>query len=154
MQALILAGGKGVRLRPLTNVVPKPMVQIDDRSILEYQINNLRHCGIHDLGLVVGHLGDQIRAYFGSGARWGVRIQYFHESSPLGTAGALPFLHSSLASETLVLYGDLLFDVDFGRFIIFHHSHGGLISLIAHPNDHPADSDLLEIAPDNAVTNI
>lgn len=89
MQAVIMAGGKGTRLASVTKDIPKPMVQIDGKPLLQYQIENLRDNGVLNIILIIGHLGYVIREYFGDGSKFGVKISYFEEESPLGTAGAL-----------------------------------------------------------------
>jgi D-glycero-D-manno-heptose 1,7-bisphosphate phosphatase len=104
----------------------------------------LRRQGFCDIILVIGHLGDAIRAHFGNGDAFGVRITYVEEKTPLGTAGALALLREKLADDDfLLLCGDLLFDVDFGRFLAFHKARGGLATVLSHPNNHPHDSTVI-----------
>ena len=148
MKTVIMAGGKGTRIASVANDVPKPMINICGKPILEHQINNLKACGLNDIILVIGHLGDKIKAYFGDGSRLGVHITYFVEDHPLGTAGAL-FQMPQLTEDFLLLCGDVIIDVDFNRFIAFHKEHRAWASLMAHPNGHPYDSSLLvtEIVP-------
>lgn len=148
MKTVIMAGGKGTRIASVVSDVPKPMIKIGGKPILEHQINNLRECGLKDVVLVIGHLGDVIKDYFGDGSKFGVSIQYFIEDHPLGTAGAL-FKMLDLGESFLLLCGDLLIDVDFNRFIQFHEQTHALASLLTHPNNHPYDSSLLmtEILP-------
>jgi len=144
MQAVIMAGGKGTRLTALTrDVIPKPMVKLLDKPLLEWQIKCLRQNGIDDVIMVTGHLGDVIQNYFGDGGRWDVRIRYFREKEPLGTAGALPEIQDMLMEEFILLFGDLLLDVDFRRMIAFHRGKRALATLFVHPNSHPFDSDLI-----------
>ena len=142
MKTVIMAGGKGTRIASVRNDVPKPMISICGKPILEYQIENLKACGLTDIIIVVGYLGEKIRAYFGDGSRFGVKIEYFIEDHPLGTAGAL-FKMPQLTEDFLLLCGDVIMDVDFNRFIEFHKTHNALASLMAHPNGHPFDSSLL-----------
>ena len=142
MKTIIMAGGKGSRIASVASDVPKPMIKIGGKPILEYQINNLRECGLTDIVLVIGHLGNVIKDYFGDGTEFGVSIQYFVEDHPLGTAGAL-FKMTDLGESFLLLCGDLLIDVDFVRFIQFHKQTNALASLLTHPNNHPYDSSLL-----------
>ena len=148
MKVVIMAGGKGTRIASVKSDVPKPMIEICGKPILEYQIDNLRHCGLTDIILVVGYLGNVIKNYFGDGARFGVKISYYVEDHPLGTAGAL-FKMSQLTEDFLLICGDIILDVDFSRFIKFHQNHQAWASLMAHPNGHPFDSSLLvtEILP-------
>ena len=145
MQAVIMAGGKGTRLREITNdEIPKPMAPVAGRPILEWQIEQLRGQGITDIVLIIGYLGEKIREHFGDGRAYGVSIQYIEEKSPLGTAGALSMLPPLLTGESFFLvFGDVLFDIDLGRMHRFHENSHALVTLFAHPNSHPFDSDLL-----------
>ena len=143
-----MAGGKGTRIASVKSDVPKPMIEICGKPILEWQIENLKACGLTDVTLVIGYLGHIIKDYFGDGAKFGVKISYFEETEPLGTAGAL-FKMPELTEDFLLMCGDVILDVDFNRFIEFHRSSGAWASLMAHPNGHPYDSSLLvtEILP-------
>jgi NDP-sugar pyrophosphorylase family protein len=115
MHAVILAGGKGVRLRPYTTLLPKPLVPIGDRySILEIIMRQLAGCGFHTATLAIGHLGHLIRAYVGDGRQWGLqRVDYASEESPLGTIGPLLSLRDQLPEHFLVMNGDILTDLDY-----------------------------------------
>lgn len=142
MKVVIMAGGKGTRIASVRSDVPKPMINICGKPILEHQIENLKACGLKDIILVIGYLGDKIKEYFGDGSKFGVNIEYFVEDHPLGTAGAL-FKMPQLTEDFLLLCGDVIIDVDFNRFIAFHKEHKAWASLVAHPNGHPYDSSLL-----------
>ena len=142
MKVVIMAGGKGTRIASVRSDVPKPMINICGKPILEHQIDNLKACGLTDIILVIGYLGDKIKEYFGDGSKFGVNIEYFVEDHPLGTAGAL-FKMPQLTEEFLLICGDVIIDVDFNRFIAFHKEHQAWASLVAHPNGHPYDSSLL-----------
>ena len=142
MKVVIMAGGKGTRIASVRSDVPKPMINICGKPILEHQIDNLKACGLTDIILVIGYLGDKIKEYFGDGSKFGVDIEYFVEDHPLGTAGAL-FKMPQLTEDFLLLCGDVIIDVDFNRFIAFHKEHQAWASLVAHPNGHPYDSSLL-----------
>ena len=142
MKVVIMAGGKGTRIASVRSDVPKPMINICGKPILEHQIDNLKACGLTDIILVIGYLGDKIKEYFGDGSKFGVNIGYFVEDHPLGTAGAL-FKMPQLTEDFLLLCGDVIIDVDFNRFIAFHKEHQAWASLVAHPNGHPYDSSLL-----------
>lgn len=142
MKTVIMAGGKGTRIASIASDVPKPMIHICGKPILEYQIENLKACGLTDIILVVGHLGQVIQEYFGDGSKLGVHIEYFVEDHPLGTAGAL-FQMPQLTDDFLLLCGDVMIDVDFRRFIAFHQEKKAWASLMTHPNGHPYDSSLL-----------
>ena len=116
MHAVILAGGKGVRLRPYTTLLPKPLVPIGDRhSILEIIMRQLAGCGFRTVTLAIGHLGHLIRAYVGDGSQWGLeRVDYATEESPLGTIGPLLQIRDRLPEHFLVMNGDILTDLDYG----------------------------------------
>ena len=148
MKVVIMAGGKGTRIASVKSDVPKPMIPICGKPILEWQIENLKACGLTDITLVIGYLGQVIKEHFGDGEKFGVNISYFVEDSPLGTAGAL-FKMPELTEDFLLLCGDVILDVDFNRFIEFHKENHAWASLMAHPNGHPYDSSLLvtEILP-------
>lgn len=148
MKVVIMAGGKGTRIASIKDDVPKPMIEIGGKPILQWQIENLRACGLTDIILVIGHLGNVIQDYFKDGSSFGVNISYFVESVPLGTAGAL-FRMPQLTEDFLLMCGDLILNVDFDRFIDFHFKSKAWASLMAHPNGHPYDSSLLvtEILP-------
>lgn len=148
MKVVIMAGGKGTRIASVKSDVPKPMIPICGKPILEWQLDNLKACGLTDITLVIGYLGHTVKDYFNDGSRFGVKISYFEETEPLGTAGAL-FKMPELSEDFLLLCGDVILDVDFNPFIEFHQKIHALASLMAHPNDHPYDSSLLvtEILP-------
>ena len=143
-----MAGGKGTRIASVKSDVPKPMITICGKPILEWQIENLKACGLTDITLVIGYLGNVIQEFFGDGSKFGVTINYFVEDAPLGTAGAL-FKMPELTEDFLLMCGDVILDVDFNRFIDFHQRNHAWASLMAHPNGHPYDSSLLvtEILP-------
>lgn len=113
VQAVILAGGMGVRLRPLTAVIPKPMVPVAGKPYLEHQVALLRRQGIRDVILLNGYLGEQIEAYFGDGTRWGIEIRYSRETEPLGTGGALLQARELLAEDFVILYGDSYLPIEY-----------------------------------------
>lgn len=131
--------------------IPKPMIKIEGKPVLEHELECLRRQGFTDIILTVGHLGNVIVDYFGDGSGvspvtgepFGVRIEYFVEKEPLGNAGALFRLRDRLTEDFLLLNADAIFDVDFNRFVAFHKKHGGIASLFTHPNSHPYDSGLI-----------
>ena len=149
-----MAGGKGTRLQQLNNEIPKPMFRILDKPILEYQIESLKKSGICDITLVIGYLGDAIRDYFKDGSEFGVNIDYITEDVPLGTAGALYYLKDKIDEDFVLVFGDLIFDVDFNRFMDFHKRHGAFITLYGHPNAHPYDSDVINVDENSCITGI
>jgi len=147
MRAVIMAGGKGTRLTSVTrDIIPKPLAEINGRSILAWQIECLKQNGITEICIVTGYLGDKIRNALGAGEALGVTLRYYNEAAPLGTAGALAYLEPFVGGEAFVLaYGDCIFDVDISRMAGFHYKHNALVTLFAHPNSHPYDSDLLQL---------
>lgn len=152
MQAVIMAGGKGTRLASVIKDIPKPMVPVAGTPLLLHQIRNLKEDGVTDIILVTGYRGHVIRAYFKDGSQFGVNISYFTEEIPLGTAGALWEIRDRLEEDFLLLFGDLFLNVSFRRFRDFHRKGGALLTLFAHPNSHPYDSDLLEVDENGRVT--
>ena len=150
MKTVIMAGGKGTRISSVASDIPKPMIKIEGKPVLEHEIECLRDQGFTDLIITVSHLGSVIMDYFGDGSKFGVKIQYFNEETPLGNAGALFKLRNELDGDFLLLNADAIFDVDFNRFVEYHRSHGGLVTLFTHPNSHPYDSGLL-IADENGA---
>ncbi|WP_028550029.1 HAD-IIIA family hydrolase [Paenibacillus sp. UNC451MF] len=145
MQAIIMAGGKGTRLRSITNDdIPKPMAQIHGKAILEWQVESLKANHISKILMITGHLGEKIEEHFGDGSRHGVDITYYREEKPLGTAGALFYLKEWLTENYfLLVYGDVLFDIDLRRMEKFHLEQQSCATLFVHPNSHPYDSDLV-----------
>lgn len=150
MQAVIMAGGRGTRLAELTkDEIPKPMVPVAGKPLLLWQVERLKENGISDIIMVIGHLGNKIKEFFKDGGEFGVRIQYFEEKEPLGTAGSFYYLKDMLKEDTfLMMSGDLFFDIDFGRMIRFHKEKKSEATLFVHPNGHPFDSDLLVLGED------
>ena len=152
MIAVIMAGGKGTRIASVNSEVPKPMIPIMGKPILEYEIENLRQQGIKEFILTVGYLKDVIREYFGDGSRFGVSIDYITENEPLGTAGALYFLKGQVTEDFLLLNGDMIFDVDAERFAAHHRKKGRLVTILTHPNSHPYDSGVIVADEEDVVT--
>lgn len=159
MKTVIMAGGKGTRISSIASDIPKPMISIGGKPVLEYELEGLRDQGFTDIIITVSHLGNIIMEYFGDGAKispvtgkpFGVHIEYFFEKEPLGNAGALFKMKDKLNSDFLLLNADAIFDVDFQRFVDFHKNHGGLVTLFTHPNNHPYDSGLIITDKDGRV---
>ena len=153
MRAVIMAGGKGTRIASLARDIPKPMLPLCGKPVLERQIEVLRREGFLDIVLVVGHLGAVIQNHFGNGCAFGVRITYIEEKEPLGTAGALALLGDVLKGDDfLLLNGDVLFDVDLKRFLAFHREKGGVATVLTHPSTHMLDSVIVESDKNDRVT--
>lgn len=151
MKTVIMAGGRGSRISSIFPDIPKPMISIDGIPVLEREIECLRSQGFDDIIITVSHLGNVIMEYFGDGSKssfatgkpFGVNIEYFVEETPLGNAGALFKLKDKLKEDFLLLNADSIFDIDFNRFVDYHKSHRGLVTLFTHPNSHPYDSGLI-----------
>lgn len=152
--AVIMAGGQGTRLGNLVLEIPKPMVKVGDKPILERQIDNLKQDGIVNITIVVGYLGDVIKDYFKDGKDFGVNINYISETEPLGSAGSLFYLKDKFNDDFILLFGDLIESVNFNKMLEFHKTNQALITLFSHPNAHPFDSDLLIVDSSNVVTGM
>lgn len=151
MKTVIMAGGKGTRIAAVAGSIPKGMIEIEGKPILEHEIACLREQGFTEIIITISHLGHMISEYFGDGRNFGVNIQYFEEKVPLGNAGALLYLQDVLTEDFLLLNGDVMFDVDFGRMAAFHREKGGEATIFTHPNSHPYDSGLIVSNEDKAV---
>lgn len=144
MLTIIMAGGRGTRISALYPDIPKPLIPIDNIPVLERELVSLRNQGYTDFIFTVAYLADKIMAHFGDGSRWGVKIEYYVEETPLGNAGALLKLRERIGSDPfLLLNADAVFDVDFNRMVSYHHSKNALVTLFTHPNSHPYDSGLI-----------
>ncbi|MFP8877448.1 MAG: HAD-IIIA family hydrolase, partial [Myxococcota bacterium] len=150
-QLAILAGGLGTRLAAQLGGRPKPLADVAERPVLEHQLELAGKYGFQDVQLLIHHGAEAIQSRLGDGARFDLRINYHVEREPLGTAGAVLAVLPRLAPRFLVLYGDTILDVDLERFWNWHESRGGGVSLFVHPNDHPHDSDLVEVDADHRV---
>lgn len=154
--AVIQAGGKGTRMLELTkDEIPKPMLQLNGKPMIQWQIENIREYGICDFVIIVGHLGEKIEEYFGDGSALGVHISYIYEKEPLGSAGSLFYFKNIIqTTDFLLIFGDVMFDLDWNRMISFHESKNGLATLLVHPNSHPQDSDLVVLDAEQCVVGI
>lgn len=128
LRAVIMAGGLGTRLRPITNEVPKPMLEVGGRPILERIVASLNKVGIKDLVITTHYLPERIRSHFGDGDQFGVRIEYVHEPSPRGTAGALSFVETA-NQPTIVINGDIVTDLNFRALVDFHVDHNAALTV-------------------------
>lgn len=129
MKAVIQCGGKGVRLRPYTSILPKPLMPVGSRPVLELLIRWLRRSGVREVFVTTGYLGDLIRSFCGDGRRWNVKVAYTTELEPLGTIGPLALLRTKLDEDFFVLNGDVLTDLSLMELMNFHRGHGGLLSI-------------------------
>lgn len=146
----IIAGGKGTRLG-LTEV-PKPMASIGGKPLLEHQILLAKKYGITEVYILSGHLSSHIIDYFGDGSAWGLTIHHVVEDLPLGTAGAVKMLEGTIKDRFMLLYGDVVLDVDLARMIETDSKSNCFGTLLVHPNDHPYDSDLVEIEESGLIS--
>ncbi len=151
IKLVIIAGGKGTRLG--LKDIPKPMVTIDGKPLLQYQIELAKRYGIEEIYILSGHLSEVIINYFGNGEKFGVKITHVVEDRPLGTGGAVKQLKDSIDDRFLVFYGDTIVDIDINAFIEFDREEDCIASLLVHPNDHPYDSDLLDVDSKGHITD-
>jgi histidinol-phosphate phosphatase family protein len=147
MMAIIVAGGRGTRLSNLGAHIPKPLVCVAGRPLLDYVLCLLSRYGFQDVLLCTNYLSEQVESYVGDGNRWGLHVTYSVEQKPLGTAGCLRAIEPRPSEDFLVAYADVLIDMDLRALVTFHYAHGGDGTIVAHPNEHPFDSDLLELDP-------
>jgi NDP-sugar pyrophosphorylase family protein len=150
MRAVILAGGKGTRLRPYTTSFPKPLMPIGDRPILEIVLLQLKAAGFTQVTMAVGHLASLLIAYFGDGSKLGVDIEYSMESEPLGTAGPLGLIEG-LDEPFLVLNGDLLTDLDFAEMYRRHAEAGSVATIGLYRREVKIDLGVIETNDDGSV---
>ena len=152
MKAIILAGGRGTRLAPYTYVLPKPMMPIGDRAILEILLRQMKRAGINQVVLTVGHLAGLMQAFFQDGQQFDLDITYSFEPKPLGTAGPLALV-PDLDNTFLVSNGDVLTLLDINDFSEFHHQHGGICTIATHERKHYVDLGVIEQNDDDfAIT--
>lgn len=146
MKAVIMAGGKGTRIASITqDEIPKPMLTVGGKPILEHQIECLKKSGVDEVILITGHLGDKIKSFFQNGEKYGIKINYIEEDTekPLGTAGSLYYLKDKIKDDFIMVFGDVFLSVDFNKMIKFHKDNKSDVTLLTHPNSHPFDSDLI-----------
>ena len=151
MQAVILAGGKGTRLADRLGERPKPLIDVCSVPLLQRQIEALRANGVSKIVLLVNHKAEQIRDFCSHADDFGVSVVIIDDGEPRGTAGALLACLDALEERFLVVYGDTLFDLDIPRMVTAHEDAGADVTLLVHPNDHPADSDLVSTRDDGQI---
>jgi NDP-sugar pyrophosphorylase family protein len=150
-RAVILAGGRGTRLRPYTVALPKPLMPIGEYPILEVIIRQLRAEGFNHITLAVNHQADLFRAFFGNGDKWGMRIDYSLEHMALSTMGPLKLI-PDLPEHFLVMNGDILSDVPYGRFLDEHSRNDGLFTISAAKREQQIDYGVLHASEENVLT--
>lgn len=154
MKVVIIAGGQGTRIASVNSEIPKAMIPVNGKPVLEYQVELAKRYGFTEFIFVIGHLGNVIKEYFGDGSKWGVSIIYYHEEFPLGTAGAIPEIFHLLTEDFFMFYGDTIMDIALDEMLKFHKEHQSEATLFIHPNDHPYDSDIVEIDNDNRLVQL
>ena len=152
MQAVILAGGPGKRLRPFTSVIPKPLMPIDQSPILEIILRQLKAGGFKKITLTLGYLGEIIRAVFGDGSKYGLEINYSQEEIPLGTAGPLTLI-GNLEDNFLVMNGDILSDIDFKALWEYHLHGGSELTICSYDKEVPINLGVLKLEGETKVVD-
>jgi NDP-sugar pyrophosphorylase family protein len=152
MKAVILAGGKGTRLKPYTTVFPKPLMPIDDKPILEIVVRQLKSHGFDEAIVTVGHLAELIMTFFGDGSKLGIKIKYSREDKPLGTAGGLGLIKKKELKETfLMMNGDVLTTLDFSDLVNYHKRNGAIATIALKKRDVKIDFGVVEIDDGNSI---
>lgn len=151
MKAVVLAGGKGRRLAPYTRIIPKPLMPIGDKPILEILLRQMKRVGIKDVTLTVGHLADLLKLFFQDGSRLGMKISYSYESKPLGTSGPLANV-DGLKDTFLVTNGDVLTTLDFADLIAFHKTQGAIATIASHKRKVDINLGVIELDGNYNIT--
>lgn len=152
MKAVILAGGRGARIEKLCPSLPKPMIEVCGKPVLQREIETLKREGVDDFVIITGHLSEKIISFFGDGSSLGVNISYITEQQPRGTGGSLLSIHPD--DDILVCGGDLIFDFSLSDMLAFHRQNNALATLFAHPSAHIQDSTVLCTDKNNAVQKL
>src|SRR4051795_10592238 len=139
MKAVIMAGGKGTRLRPLTSNQPKPMIPIVNTPCMEHIVRLLRRHGFDDVLVTLEFMPEVVKGYFGDGSEWDMRIEYSVEEEPLGTAGSVKYVEDRLGERFVVVSGDALTDVDLTQAVAFHEERGAEVTLVLRKVDDPSE---------------
>ena len=153
---VIQAGGMGTRMRMLTkDKIPKPMLLLNGKPMILWQIENLIKYGFKEFYIITGHLGEKIEEFFGNGEKLGIHISYIRENEPLGSAGALYFIKEKVKDKSIILlFSDVMLNIAWNRMILFHEKKNALATLLVHPNAHPYDSDLLKMNDNKQIVGI
>lgn len=154
MLAVIMAGGQGTRLKNISGNIPKPMVPINGKPVLQLQLENLIQNNIKEIIIIIGKNGHTISDYFGDGSHWNIKITYITEQQPLGTAGAFYYLKNLVKNDFFLIFGDLVLDIDWERLFQYHKKKSALITMLVHPNTHPFDSDIIDADSNGRVKQI
>ena len=151
MKAVILAGGKGTRLKPYTTVFPKPLMPVGDKPILEIIIRQLKSQGLEDIIITVGHLGELIMSFFRDGSNLGVNIKYSKEDKPLGTAGGLGLIKEELKDTFLMINGDTLTTLSFLDLINYHRRNNAIATIALKRREVHIDFGIVELDSNNTI---
>ena len=152
MKAIILAGGKGTRLAPYTKILPKPLMPIGDMPILEIILRQMKGAGVEEAILTVGHLAELLRAFFGNGRRFGLKVDYSFEDQPLGTAGPLSLVAERLDDTFLVTNGDVLTTLDLRELVARHKASGAAATIASHARQVKVDLGVLQFNGSDELT--
>ena len=153
MKAVILAGGKGTRLKPYTIVFPKPLVPIDNKPILEIVIEQLKQSGITEIIMAVGHLSELIQTFFSNGGKYGLKIEYSREDEPLGTAGPLLNIKDRLDDTFLMMNGDILTDLDYIKLVDYHKKNNADATIALNKRNVFVDYGVVETDNNSKLTD-
>lgn len=151
MQAIILAGGQGTRLRPYTTVLPKPLMPIGDFPILEVVVRQLKKYGFKRIVMAIGAQHQIFMAFFGNGSKWGIEIDYFLEDKPLGTVGSIRHI-DNLDETFLLMNGDILTDLNYNQLMLFHASHKSILTIASHQRSQEMNYGVLEYKRQGLLT--
>ena len=153
-QVILLAGGKGTRLSTLNKETPKPMVKIMGKPLIQYQVELCKKFGFDDIHILIHYKGNKIREYLGDGRKFDLNITYHEENIPRGTAGAVLDILDKLSDVFLIIYGDTFLNVNLEQFYTSHLTKKSDATLFVHPNNHPHDSDLIELDENGYIRHI
>ena len=153
MQAVVLAGGKGTRLRPITLKTPKPMIYIYGKPFLQYQLEHIASFGINKVLLLVSYLGKIVEEYFGNGSKLGLKVDYSYEINPLGTGGALKNAEDKLKENFLLLNGDTFLPVDYGKLIEYFYQCGKIGVVTVYTNSDNIVPNNIAVSKSNIVVD-
>ncbi len=153
MKAVILAGGKGTRLRPYTTAFPKPLMPVGDKPILEIILRQLKSHGINEVIMAVGHLAELIMTFFGDGSKFGVKIKYSREDEPLGTAGPLSLIKDELTETFLVMNGDILTTLNYSDLIEYHKKSNATATIALNKREVYIDFGVVELDKNSNIVD-
>lgn len=153
MKAVIMAGGKGTRLRPLTSNQPKPMISIVNKPCMEHIVELLKRHGFENILVTLEYMPEVIQGYFGDGSEWGVDIEYSVEEEPLGTAGSVKYVEGRLKERFVIVSGDALTNVDLSEVLTFHEERGAEATLVLKKVDDPSGFGIVTIEEDGRITD-